>query len=127
MPLATISAPNRKCVSALHINARRRGKIEHDKSGRRWFGMHALPDHFVSTRARLGAVIATVGSGASALINAGVFCIPLPTHARLARDYRPHVDRPTPGDPPCRSATPSPEVVRLLCRRFSLSQPWSEK
>jgi len=50
--LATISAPNHKCVSALHINARRRGKIEHDKSGRCWFGMHALPDHFVSTKAR---------------------------------------------------------------------------
>ena len=47
--------------------------------------------------------------------HAGVFCIPLPTHARLARDYRPHVDRATPGDPPCRSATPSPEVVRSIC------------
>jgi hypothetical protein len=46
---------------------------------------------------------------------AGVFCIPLPTHARLARDYRPHVDRATLGDPPCRSATPSPEVVRSIC------------
>src|SRR5205823_9703477 len=52
--------------------------------------------------------------------HAGVFCIPLPTHARLARDYRPHVDRATPGDPPCRSATPSPEVVRSICGRFSL-------
>ena len=47
--------------------------------------------------------------------HAGVFCIPLPTHVRLARDYRPHVDRATPGDPPCRSATPLPEVVRLIC------------
>src|SRR5947207_9682571 len=64
----------------------------------------------VSTRNRYSRLSSIIGA-----YHAGVFCIPLPTHVRPARDYRPHVDRATPGDPPCRSATPSPEVVRSIC------------
>ena len=75
---------------------------------KRW--KHSFPPRRVSGRNRYSRFKSVIGA-----YHAGVFCIPLPTHARLARDYRPHVDRATPGDPPCRSATPSPEVVRSIC------------